>query len=159
LGAKATFSDEERAAVGKAATSSTEAYAVYLQAWTLMQDHSEDPTIDTLLDRAASLDPDFALVHAFQAWRGAEQLIDSVQGAIISEAEREEHRRRVTEQARRALAIDPNVPYASAALADMLNGARQGRFAGRQATRSDGRRPDRRWPAPARLPSRTALWL
>jgi adenylate cyclase len=117
---QAAFSEQERAAVLKAATSSPEAYALYLQAWTLMADRSEDTRITALLDRAIALDPSFALAQAIKAWRGAEQLINAVNGVLVDDAEREEQQQRVKELARRALAIDPNVPYANAALADML---------------------------------------
>jgi len=117
---QAAFSPDERASVERAATSSAEAYSLYLEAWSLWVLRQENTRVDALLDQAIELDPDFALAYGFRAWRTSERLTNSMVGSSVGEAQLESQRQRATELAARALGIDPYVQFASTALADML---------------------------------------
>jgi TolB-like protein/Flp pilus assembly protein TadD len=116
------LSDAERAGLERVPTTSPEAYGLYLQAEALAATESTEGVRQfyLLIDRALRLDPDFARAHARKAFTLATTVVDTTSGApdsaAMSRADRETEARRSAE---RALAIDPDVGLANAALATL----------------------------------------
>jgi len=107
------FSLEERADVLEQPTGSSEAYALYLRAWNTGGIGVRN---DELLDRALAIDPDFALAHALKAIVVSRRLINIAGIEAVDAAQRSEVVDTVRRHATRAIELDPNVPYAHAAL-------------------------------------------
>ncbi len=103
---EAEFSLEEQASIEKIPTESQAAYALYLQAL----DVSDMASSVQLLDRALELDSEFAVAYGLKALR----LV--IRGRLdpVLETDRA---RLVQEAAEQALALDPNLASAHAALA------------------------------------------
>jgi len=97
-------------------TGSSEAYALYLQAWNTGGIAVRD---DKLLDRAIALDPDFAQAHALKALVNSRRLINIAGTDAVEATQRSKIEEVVRRHALRAIEIDPNVPYAHAALGTM----------------------------------------
>ena len=116
---EAEFSPEEQARIERVPTSSQEAYALYLQTRAFSAAASDDPRILDLLRQAIDIDPEFALAHASFAWRHAQTLTNTVYGAAVAPEKRVELEALVRRHADRAIALDPNVVGAHAALADL----------------------------------------
>ncbi len=105
---EAEFSLAEQERIEEVPTDSPAAYALYLRAITQLDDELafED------LDRAISLDPEYAQAYGYKALRRANQM----RSADIDE---EEWGPVVQEVAERALMLDPNIASAQAALAGL----------------------------------------
>ena len=107
---EAEFSLEEQASIEAVPTDSPEAYAVYLRALSSAASGFFDSTLE-LLDAAIRLDPDFALAYA----RKALFLANAITGnAPDQQADIEQI---TQDSAERALALDPTLGEAHAALA------------------------------------------
>jgi adenylate cyclase len=105
---RAEFSEEERRAIAAEPTVSDEAYALYLRART------GAPNVHALLDEAIRLDPRFALAYGFKARLYAEQIVNTTAGG--GRDDWRSFAQLATFNAERALAIDPTVGVAYAAL-------------------------------------------
>jgi len=105
----AEFSLEEQASIEKIPTESTEAYAYYLRALA-----APGSTFDLLIDQAIAADPNFALAYAQRAYWNTFDLV-GLGGAGPDEAA--ELERIVRVNAEQALALDPTLGIAQAALA------------------------------------------
>jgi serine/threonine protein kinase/Flp pilus assembly protein TadD len=114
---RAEFSLEEQKAIEKPLTTSPEAYALYLQAWSSEAGVAANSKIHALLDRAIALDPNFAAALGMKAMSYAEQVSNTVENNAARQDERENLEQRVHEYAGRALALDPREPSALGALA------------------------------------------
>jgi tetratricopeptide (TPR) repeat protein len=110
------FSREEENDLLELPTGSSEAYALYLRAWNTGGIAVRN---DVLLDQALALDPDFALAHALKALINSRRLINIAGTDAVDETQRSDIETIVREHAMRAIEIDPNVPYAHAALGTM----------------------------------------
>ncbi len=97
-------------------TGSSEAYALYLRAWNTGGIAVRD---DKLLDQALALDPDFAQAHALKALVNSRRLINIAGTDAVEATQRSDIEEIVRRHATRAIEIDPNVPYAHAALGTM----------------------------------------
>jgi len=106
---EAEFSLEEQESIEKMSTRSPAAYALYLQGL------STPEFFPSYLDQAIALDPQFALAYAHRATLNTFNLVGVGYGLAPDEAL--ELERRVYEDAERALAIDPTLGLAHAALA------------------------------------------
>ncbi len=113
---QAQFSPEEQARIEKAPTKSPEAYALFLQAITATN-RGDSTTGISLLQRATTIDPQFALAYAETALSQAFKLVNTVNGAAVSAKKRTEIETLSRKNAERAIEIDPNIPMAYAALA------------------------------------------
>ena len=109
---EAEFSLAEQASIEAVPTNSPEAYAVYLRALSLYAGGGAGgQTVAELLDTATRLDPDFALAYARRALLYTNALTGNV-------PEQQAELERITqESAERALALDPTLGGAHAALA------------------------------------------
>jgi len=105
----AEFSLEEQASIEKIPTESPEAYAYYLRALAAPRS-----TFDLLIDQAIAADPNFALAYAQRAYWNTFDLV-GLGGAGPDEAA--ELERIVRVNAEQALALDPTLGIAQAALA------------------------------------------
>jgi TolB-like protein/DNA-binding winged helix-turn-helix (wHTH) protein len=110
------FSLEERQDLLELPTGSSEAYALYLRAWNTGGIAVRN---DELLDQAIALDPEFALAHALKALINSRRLINIAGVEAVHAEERSEIEATVRRHAARAIEIDPNVPYAHAALGSL----------------------------------------
>jgi TolB-like protein/tetratricopeptide (TPR) repeat protein len=110
----AQFSDEEQASIEQLPTSSPAAYALYLQARSLIA--TDATRISQLLDRALDLDPEFALALGFKAALHTGQLVNTAGNDAQDLVELEPL---ITDYAARALDLDPQNPAAHAALASL----------------------------------------
>jgi TolB-like protein/DNA-binding winged helix-turn-helix (wHTH) protein/Flp pilus assembly protein TadD len=110
------FSRTERDDLQVLPTGSSEAYALYLRAWNTGGIAVRD---DKLLDQALALDPDFAQAHALKALVNSRRLINIAGTDAVEAAQRSDIEDIVRRHATRAIEIDPNVPYAHAALGTM----------------------------------------
>jgi TolB-like protein/Flp pilus assembly protein TadD len=106
---QAEFSQDERASVEKRPTKSLEAYALYLQSLSVFPDEAQ-----VFLNQAIALDPNFALAYAARAHNYAQDLL-GITGTNPAEAAKFEQI--VSEDAERALRLDPTLGRAHAALA------------------------------------------
>ncbi len=107
------YSLAERADVLEQPTGSSEAYALYLRAWNTGGIGVRN---DELLDRALGIDPDFALAHALKAIVMSRRLINIAGVEAVDATQRSGVIDTVRRHALRAIELDPNVPYAHAAL-------------------------------------------
>jgi adenylate cyclase len=105
---RAEFSEAERSAISAEPTVSEEAYALYLRA------RSGSSDTHALLDEAIRLDPRFALAYALKARIYAEQIVNTTSGG--GRDDWRSFTQLATFNAERALAIDPTVGVAYAAL-------------------------------------------
>lgn len=112
---RATFSIEEQKAIERPATSSAEAYALFLQARALPLGANDLAT--PLLDRAIAIDPKFADAYAAKAARLSALLTNSAAGNGARPEAREAIERAVQDNVERALAIEPSNARALATLA------------------------------------------
>jgi len=106
---EAEFSLEEQASIEKIPTDSPAAYALYLQQLDL-RGINNVPSAVQLLDRALELDPEFAVAYGLKALR-------LVNRGRIDPAVQADRARLAQEAAEQALALDPNLASAHAALA------------------------------------------
>ena len=113
---KAQFLPEEQARIEKVPTKSPEAYAVFLQAQAAY-DRGDAATDISLLQRAISIDPQFARAYAAIGYIQAFTLVNTAIGSGVSQDQRAKIESLSRKNAERALEIDPNVPLANAALA------------------------------------------
>jgi TolB-like protein/DNA-binding winged helix-turn-helix (wHTH) protein/Flp pilus assembly protein TadD len=115
LGAELTVAERQR--IEMRATTSGEAYAIYLLA---LNHQNADRRIDalSLFQRAVEIDPEFSLAYGKLALLYALSLIDFTGGPAVSIAPTELERR-VSENARAALNLDPDSGAAYAALGVM----------------------------------------
>jgi tetratricopeptide (TPR) repeat protein len=95
-------------------TTSPEAYALYLRAWGVLPN---DP--HALLDEALALDPDFALAHATKALFLSQSLTFTSFGPMADASDLARVELLVREHAKRALELDPEVPYAHIAAGNL----------------------------------------
>jgi TolB-like protein/Flp pilus assembly protein TadD len=114
----AEFSDAEQAAIEKPLTSSPEAYELYLQSVAVMRSGqtSGQDAANALLDRAISLDPEFARAYAQKAFVDSTTLVNTIQGAAVAPEDRAALEQRVRDNVARAIALDPEDPIAQLAL-------------------------------------------
>jgi len=105
----AEFSAAEQTNIEKPLTSSADAYALYLQAATIIQTTGPTAmeTAISLLDRATALDPEFGQAYSQKAYLYSGSLVNTTQGTAVAPEGREQLDRLVVENAERALAIDP----------------------------------------------------
>jgi pentatricopeptide repeat protein len=106
------FTPAEQELLTRPPTVSTEAYVLFLKA---LEAPGYDETIE-LFEQALAADEQFAAPRAALAFLWATQLSNTSYAAAISAEARDEHEARVHDYAARALALDPRVPYARAAL-------------------------------------------
>jgi tetratricopeptide (TPR) repeat protein len=111
----AQFSDEERASIEQVPTSSTAAYALYLQARASVGSIDQSRLHD-FLDQALELDPKFALAMGMKASLYSAQLINTAGNIARDQAEVEPL---IRDYATRALELDPQSPSAHAALGNV----------------------------------------
>jgi TolB-like protein/Flp pilus assembly protein TadD len=122
---EAELSPAEQASIGKQVTSSTDAYALYLKAialyyesgGTIFMAPSARTTLQSYLDAAIAIDPDFATAFAWKAWIYSDSIVVEIPtpgGEIASNESRAEQ---IRINADRALALDETVGLAHAALA------------------------------------------
>jgi TolB-like protein len=102
----AEFTPAEQRSVEAVPTSSPAAYALYLEARS-QEDSSPDHGLE-LLDRALSLDPNFAHAIGYRAFLLAQSLTNTSIASAIPVAERAAVERQARELAGRALALDPD---------------------------------------------------
>jgi tetratricopeptide (TPR) repeat protein len=107
---EAEFSLAERTSIETVPTESAEAYALYLQALSMIPSAAQQ----SLLGRAIALDSEFALAYALRARTHAENLLGT---SGTNPAQAAEFERLVREDAVRALKLDPTLGQAHAALA------------------------------------------
>jgi TolB-like protein/Flp pilus assembly protein TadD len=110
----AELSERERHLLETPPTTSPEAFALFLVTFTLAPDERF-----RLLDQALELDPDFALAHAFKAFLLSQSLTSTAFGPAAPASEHPRIEQAIRLHAERALAIDPTVPYANIALANL----------------------------------------
>jgi TolB-like protein/Flp pilus assembly protein TadD len=103
------FSTEEQHAIERAPTDSPEAYALYLQAVSLVD--IDNAQALSLLDRALSFDPDFAEAHRYEAALFSASLINTTGSNAISPNERERQIELARDHAARAVEIDPSLAW------------------------------------------------
>lgn len=96
------------------ATTSPEAYALYLRAWEVLPN---DP--HALLDEALALDPAFALAHATKALFHSQSLTGTVFGPTADASAFARVELLVRAHADRALGLDPAAPYAHIAIGNL----------------------------------------
>ena len=115
LGAELTLAERQRMATRP--TASGEAYAIYLLA---LNHQNSGRRIDALsqFERAVAIDPAFSLAYGKLAILYARAVIDEVGGPAASIAP-SELERRVSDNARAALSLDPDSAAAYAALGNM----------------------------------------
>jgi TolB-like protein/Flp pilus assembly protein TadD len=118
---QAKFSPAEQARIAKPLTASTEAWALYLRAMSLISGGLNPwESVETverfhaLLDQAIAIDPGFATAHAVKAVEYAMSIMS--QRPIGRSRPPAESERLAIESAERALAIDPDVGLAYMAL-------------------------------------------
>ncbi len=109
---EAEFSTEEQATIEKEYTYSPEAYAYYLRALTLFL--TDRQSAHDSLDKAISLDPEFALAYALKADIYVSSLVDN----IFTQASNttKDYEALALETARRAISLDANLAEAHYAL-------------------------------------------
>jgi len=114
------LSPADRAAIESIPTQSREAYALYLRALPRAGEgaptNSNRETID-LLDRAVSIDPDFAPARALSAFGRSDLFVNTNQSTAATESELLELVERIRSDAERALAKDPSLGWANVAIA------------------------------------------
>ena len=117
------FSPAEQARIAQIPTDSPAAYALYLQARSLVGGAGDSSAIRSSLDQAIRLDPNFALAHAFRGLEYAYSLVQSIGVAAAEATERASLETMARQSAQRALQLDPNLAAAHMALAsiDQLN--------------------------------------
>ena len=108
---EAEFSLEEQESIEKVPTDSPAAYGLYLRA--LISTNRESYVPD--LNQAIALDPDFAIAYVERAARSLPRLIGLMTNTASDEALEVE--RSITEDAERALTLDPTLGGAHAVLA------------------------------------------
>ena len=113
---QARFSPEEEAQIEKVPTKSPEAYALFLQAQARARNGDTAGAL-TLLQQAVSVDPSFAQAYGLMALLQANSLANSIAGAALPADQRAAIQAQSRKNAERAIAIDPNVQFAHAALA------------------------------------------
>jgi TolB-like protein/tetratricopeptide (TPR) repeat protein len=109
----AQFSDEERVSIERRPTSSPVAYALYLQARSVLTGGNVASRTHALLDQALALDPKFALALGAKAGNYAGELVNTAGNTARDQAELEPL---IREYAARALELDAQSPEALAAL-------------------------------------------
>lgn len=115
---QAEFSLEEQQAIEQAPTSSPAAYALYLEARSLV-DIAAPGSIDEahrLLDRALAIDPGFASAYGLKADLFGATFVNTAAGTGVAPDERDALERRVRELAATALELDPSNTDARRAL-------------------------------------------
>lgn len=97
-----------------------EAYDLYLEGleWMARPEPGNYDAALSLLGRAVRLEPEFAHAYAMTAWLHARSLIHTTYRTSIGERHPEQIERLVVDNAERALALDPGLGRAYAALAD-----------------------------------------
>ena len=85
---EAEFSSAEQARIEERPTSSPAAYALYLQALDTWRT-ADQATLQSLLDRAIVLDPDFALAYALKAMIGFLAMVNTVGATGVDATERD----------------------------------------------------------------------
>jgi TolB-like protein len=103
------FSPEEQQAIERAPTDSPEAYALYLQAWSL--GGADNTEAVALLDRALGFDPEFASAHLSKANFLSATLINTTGNNAINAGERARQIDLMRYHAARAAAIDPSLAW------------------------------------------------
>jgi TolB-like protein/Flp pilus assembly protein TadD len=118
---QAEFSVAEQQAIEREPTSSPAAYALYLEARSVMRSAVPGAieAAHTMLDRAIAIDPEFGRAYGFKAELYSSSFVNTVQGTAVAAEGRTELQNRVREYAQRAIALDPTDPDARAALRSM----------------------------------------
>ena len=112
------LSTAERESLDRALTASTRAYELYAQANYLYTSVSPNEMLARrLMESAVDADPKFAAALGWLAATDVLALVNTFQGDAADPKERQKIVDAVQERAERALAIDPNAPYAHGALA------------------------------------------
>jgi len=122
---KAELSLAERESVERLPTDSTEAYGLYLRAMAIFQEHGHpvgalktpSDTIQSHLDRAIALDPNFAMAYVARASLNASRLNQDPGVYAESARRRLELERLALQDVERALALDPTIGAAHGILA------------------------------------------
>ena len=114
----AEFSVAEQDALETPPTTSPAAYALYLQANDALRATLLGSTEAALalLDRALTIDPEFAGAYAAKAAQYASMFVNTVQSTAVAAEDRADLERRVRENAERALALDPESAAARLAI-------------------------------------------
>jgi TolB-like protein/Tfp pilus assembly protein PilF len=106
------FSIEEQQALERAPTDSPEAYALYLQAWSVANiDNSEALA---LLDRVLRFDPEFAQAHRLKALLHLGNVVNTAGANAMSAAERGRQLDLARNHSGRAAEIDPSLGWFAA---------------------------------------------
>ena len=113
---QATLSPIEQERITEAPTKSPEAYALFLRA-NDADEHGETDTAMDLLERAIKLDPEFAAAYGRMALRQSFNTVNTNVLSAVPPERRAEFAALSRKNAERAIALDPHVPYAHAALA------------------------------------------
>jgi len=121
---KAELAPDERESIDRIPTSSQEAYALYLQAMAILQEHGLEiggvraVRADALakLDRAISLDPEFALAHVHRGRINVLSLNLDVGTLEDYASRRDKIESAAIQDLDNALALDPNIGVAHATL-------------------------------------------
>ena len=114
---QAKFSPQEQARIEKAPTKSPEAYALYLQFNAAYLAGDMARTV-SLLRRAIEIDPNFASAYGLLAEMQAITLVNDRGGNAAPAAQRAEQEALSRKNAKRAIELDPDVPFAHTALAE-----------------------------------------
>ena len=109
----ATFSKEEQQLLNTPATTSTAAYALYLQA--MAEGNATERALEKL-EQALAIDPDFSMAHGTKAFAYSQQLINT---ASATADDWNTVVPKLRESADRAMAIDPYDTNANTALASL----------------------------------------
>jgi TolB-like protein/Flp pilus assembly protein TadD len=111
---QAEFSPAEQRTLERKPTSSPAAYALYLQARSLVDGDLD--IAQTLLDRAISIDPQFGRAYGLKALLYGARFVNTTAGNAVAPEGRADLETRIREFARRAMEIDPTDPDARAGL-------------------------------------------
>jgi TolB-like protein len=111
---QAKFSPAEQRTLEQRPTSSSVAYALYLEARGFATGGIDKA--QTLLDRAIAIDPQFGRAYGLKAALYGVSFLNTTQGSGVAPEGRAELESRVREYAQRAMAIDPTDADARAAL-------------------------------------------
>lgn len=112
------FSAEEQRAIEQAATGSPEAYALYLQALSLL--NVDNAGAIELLERALSFDPGFASAHRQKSILHAAALVNSTGLDAADASARDEQIRLARLHAARAARADPSLASFEAVVANLM---------------------------------------
>ena len=113
---QAEFSPAEQEAIEQIPTSSSAAYALYLQARSEWLVGGRTAETNALLDRALAIDPEFASAYGLKASALAPLFVNTTQSAGVAARDRAALEREIRELSARALALDPENAHARDAL-------------------------------------------